>query len=309
MLFRSLENVERKIFILSSSLCLKNVLVLGSAGQQDKKRFSPWFTKEYASKKYDNYDSLQRGNLKYSEFLVFSYGAGDKENRVFEEVYVSHSHFWEVVDAFVELGKFIDKTEDLFVEKNGELFINRDHEKKYTKVKLPSGDKSKYIKAYPAVISKKDSEEERGVFIEVNGVENIAQVDLQTFSAVVRFLKNFNLSLHSALLLNFAAMTEIESRLSSGGHASQDGGSGGSGGRLSGRVTTPRRKVAPVEVDETTAEEEVFAPEQEATPAEKTARKKKTAEPEGDANDEEAVIKPKKKKKAADTTADEGIEF
>jgi hypothetical protein len=200
-MFETLEKIEKTLYAPSRNFTLKNVVMLAS-GSRDKKRYKASYTKEFKSQKYSDAVNLESLVLRTSDFLVFSYSAQD----TFEEVYVSYPHLVKVINSFKAMNESM-KSPDLFIEQEGELYVNSDYADFSIKIGGLSNGKSLMLS--PDVIQEENNGEIAGVVMYIGNENCIVEMNHEVFSSFVYFLETFNLQMSSQLLVNFAAMHEI----------------------------------------------------------------------------------------------------
>ena len=257
MLFDNLERIEKSLYTPCRGFTIKNVVILGKKGR-DNKKLSAIHKYSYATNKYSTHARVNVVKLEISEFIVFEYNDGDKNNR--EEIYISYPHLERVIDGFKAMAVAL-RNNDLFIEdeESGELFLNADYSD--FSIKISNLTNGKSILLVPNVIEDENYGEMAGVTIYLGSPRKIVDSNYEVFDTIVYFLNNFNLNLHSQLLVNFAALEEI----ASGGAEVAPAGSvvKTPSKRVKRKIKppTPSKRITKDEIEEEEIEEDLFVDE------------------------------------------------
>lgn len=211
-MFDNLEKLERVLLNPCSYFSLKNVVMLGQVNNKDKKRLNPVSFNSYKTKKYSNKEYVESISLKSSEFLVLSYN--NINEKINEDIFISYPHLYRIKDAFsimldaITSNRISDNDLELFIECDGELYINSDCKEFHIKVGNLSNGKS--IILMPDIINDYDGNDVAGVRILMNSSDNDIAMDLDTFNYTANYILDFNLQSSSMMLMNLAASIQLE---------------------------------------------------------------------------------------------------
>lgn len=205
-MLKTIERIE-KVMFQSGNFKILSVVTLGRKSAVGK-RLDPFYSNNYASRKYNDRPELINLTLNNNEYLVFSYNEyiQESQTRINEEIFMSYPHMESLMqflqdmytlatdpNTFTESGVSVEASE-LVVE--SEPFIS-----------------GKRMIAFPAVWeSKQDANQlRRGMILALNDDNILVQLETNAIYSIIYQLSNFNLSLESNQLIIMAMLNEMAS--------------------------------------------------------------------------------------------------
>jgi hypothetical protein len=193
VLYQVIDVVERTLYTPCRFLTLKVQVKTSSktkfngGGRRDVSAVS-----SFRSQKFPDRAENVKLVLDPEEFLVFSYGRGEKGARVFEEVFMSYPHLPRFRDA---LTKVLDQCwatdpPTFFTHTDGEIYLNENVD--LEGFVIDELAQSKQLMIRPEMVSNRETEVP-GVGLYINGMDKRVELTREALGSLEDFVSRFDL--------------------------------------------------------------------------------------------------------------------